>query len=217
MTVRYLESQAADDFESSNPDVGEMDSVAASFAHARRHELRYRLAVGAINPADVVRCAGGWLFDRALAGWEVTVVVSEYGDTRPLQILGADVLDLAGCLAASPYDQWPHALALDTELFQADPRVLSIVMDTLDSGRADVLLWGEVWPEELERRMGPMQHRLSSAAMAFKARACAAAAVPATPAGTVETFRTGGVWPAQPSHFGSMHNVRSLTGRVGPR
>jgi len=31
--------------------------------------VRYRLDVVAADVADVVRFAGGWLFDRAMAGW----------------------------------------------------------------------------------------------------------------------------------------------------
>ena len=35
-------------------------------------DMRYRLDVVAAGVADVVRFAGGWLFDRAMAGWDVT-------------------------------------------------------------------------------------------------------------------------------------------------
>ncbi|MGV9408701.1 hypothetical protein ACWDOP_02205 [Nocardia sp. NPDC003693] len=185
MTARYLDTLDTPE---------DLDAVAASFAHARQHELRYKVAVGARNPAEVVRFAGGWLFDRVHAGWDVTVVVSEHGDPRPLQILGANVLHLDECLAWGAYDQWPHLLVLDTALFAADPRVASIVMGTVDSGRSDVMLWGEVVPDELSRRMGSVNHRLSSAAKAFKARACAAAAVPAGSAEQEEVFRIA-AWP----------------------
>ena len=35
--------------------------------------LKYRLDVVAASSADVVCSVGGWLYDRVLAGWEVTV------------------------------------------------------------------------------------------------------------------------------------------------
>ena len=56
--------------------------------------MRYRLDVVAADVADVVKFAGGWLFDRAMAGWDVTVLVADHPDERPLQILGAQIVDL---------------------------------------------------------------------------------------------------------------------------
>ncbi|MGA8547342.1 MAG: hypothetical protein WB785_19075, partial [Mycobacterium sp.] len=63
--------------------------------------MRYRLDVVAANVADVVRFAGGWLFDRAMAGWDVTVLLVDHPDERPLQILGAQILDLEYALATA--------------------------------------------------------------------------------------------------------------------
>lgn len=34
---------------------------------------KYQLDVTALDVADAARAAGGWLFDRAMAGWDVTV------------------------------------------------------------------------------------------------------------------------------------------------
>ena len=61
---------------------------------------RYQLQVFAPNIADVVVSVGGLIFDRAMAGWDVTVVVDgsdkdgdggslEGIDDRPIRILGA--------------------------------------------------------------------------------------------------------------------------------
>ena len=47
--------------------------------------MRYRLDVVAADVADVVKFAGGWLFDRAMAGWDVTVLLVDHPDERPLQ------------------------------------------------------------------------------------------------------------------------------------
>ncbi|EUA51101.1 hypothetical protein I552_2042 [Mycobacterium xenopi 3993] len=61
--------------------------------------------VGA-SVVDVVMFAGGWLFDRAMAGWEVTVLLTDHPDDRPLRILGARTLDLEYALASA--DHWPR-------------------------------------------------------------------------------------------------------------
>ena len=57
---------------------------------------RYQLQVFAPNIADAVASVGGLIFDRAMAGWDVTVVVDgsdggslEGVDDRPIRILGA--------------------------------------------------------------------------------------------------------------------------------
>jgi hypothetical protein len=60
---------------------------------SRLSPRRPRMTVLAESPAGAVRAAGGWLFDRALAGWEVRVLTLLPGDRRPLQILGAHPYD----------------------------------------------------------------------------------------------------------------------------
>ena len=60
---------------------------------------RYQLTVVAANMADVVGSAGGWLCDRARAGWDVNVLVADHQDARPLSILGATALDVDGALS----------------------------------------------------------------------------------------------------------------------
>jgi hypothetical protein len=52
---------------------------------------KYQLDVTASDVADLVRSAGGWLFDRSMAGWDVNVVVTGGCDSLPLQILGVNV------------------------------------------------------------------------------------------------------------------------------
>ncbi len=52
---------------------------------------RYRVDVVATTVADVVRCAGGWIFDSVMQGWAVNVLVTQPGDARALAILGATV------------------------------------------------------------------------------------------------------------------------------
>ena len=45
--------------------------------------MRYRLDVVAGSVVDVVRFAGGWLFDRAMAGWDVSVLLTDLWPTTP--------------------------------------------------------------------------------------------------------------------------------------
>jgi hypothetical protein len=45
--------------------------------------IRYRLCVVARDVSELVDLAGGWMCDRILAGWDVSVSVSEPCDLRP--------------------------------------------------------------------------------------------------------------------------------------
>jgi hypothetical protein len=157
--------------------------------------MRYRLHVVAASVVDVVKFAGGWLFDRAMAGWDVTVLltdhVADHPDDRPLLILGAQVLDLEDALASVESHPRPQALAAAADLFGCEPRVRQGVLQALDHGVTEVTLWGETWPAELDDSVGLVQHRLSMAAQMFKAKALAAAAVPHGSIGHIETFRSG--------------------------
>jgi hypothetical protein len=160
--------------------------------------MRYRLDVIACSVVDVVRFAGGWLFDRAMAGWDVTVLLADHPDDRPLQILGAQTLDLEEALAAMDSGvetrPRPQALAAAADLFGCDSRVRQGVLQALDHGVTEVTLWGESWPSELDDSVGLVQHQLSTAAQIFKAQALAAALnhwVPESSIGHNELFRSG--------------------------
>ncbi len=156
--------------------------------------MRYRLDVVASSVVDVVRCAGGWLFDRAMAGWDVTVLLTDladHSDARPLQILGARTLDLEDALAAVESRPNPQALAAAADMLGCDSRVRQGVLQALEHGVIEVTLWGESWPAELADSVGLVQHRLSVAAQIFKSRALSAAAAPSGAIGYLETFRSG--------------------------
>jgi hypothetical protein len=151
--------------------------------------------VQASTTAEAVRSAGGWLFDRVMAGWDVTVLVSDVLDSRPLHILGARAVDLGIALSCHVRKPKPHALAVDAGLYAVDERVRHSVQDALEDGLTDVWLWGDQWPEDLNDEVDPVHHRLSVAARAFKAQALAAAAVPVGGIGTTEVFRAGELLP----------------------
>jgi hypothetical protein len=153
-------------------------------------DTRYRLDVIAQTVQDVVKSAGGWLFDHRMAGWDVTVAVCEGGDFRPLQILGVDALELnSGSWQERPS---PQCLAVAADLFHRNERVRHGVFQALEHGLPEVTVWGEPWPEELHRSIGQVRHRLSNAARVFKSHALAAAHEPGVVSvGDAETFQCG--------------------------
>ncbi|WP_342213561.1 hypothetical protein [Nocardia wallacei] len=163
----------------------------------RPRPARYRLDVVAANIVDVVEHAGGWLFDRAVAGWEVTVLVVDCCDARPLRILGAELLELEPVLAARGGGRLPQALAVATSLCAHDPRTRRGLLNALGHKATEVVLWGEGRPPRPAHDATPVLHTLSVAARAFKAHALAAAGRP-TPIGATETFLRAGL-PTGPS------------------
>ena len=153
-------------------------------------DIRYRLDVIALSVLEVVTHAGGWLFDRVMAGWDVTVFIAEHADVRPLQILGTQILDLDYAFVSLDQRRRPQALAVATDLFGSDLRARQGVLKALDHRLTEVTLWGKVRSAELGARTDSIQHRLSDAARVFKAQALAAAAAPDASVGFTEAFRS---------------------------
>ncbi|ORV81365.1 hypothetical protein AWC11_26355 [Mycobacterium interjectum] len=143
--------------------------------------LRYRLDVVAASAADVVQSAGGWLYDRVMAGWEVTVLLPHGCDTRPLRILGVRTVasdgepDPGG--EPDPAGARSHSLAVSAEAFAADPRVREKVLEAIGDRLTEVALWGDGWPLAVDRAMTQAQHVLTAAARRFKGYALAAAGI----------------------------------------
>ncbi|BCO38255.1 hypothetical protein [Mycobacterium heckeshornense] len=151
--------------------------------------LKYRLDVVAHTVDDVVLSAGGWLYDRVAAGWEVTVLLPQHRDIRPLQILGVRAVELESWLAVVPSTAWPsQGLAVSADVFAADARVREVVLEALDRHFTEVTLWDDNWPLTVGRRTTTVQHVLSGAARAFKAHALAAAGISGQPVGRTETL-----------------------------
>jgi hypothetical protein len=150
---------------------------ARSARQAPEDSDRYRLHVVATNVADVVTSIGGLIFDRAMAGWDVTVAVdgdrNPAIDDRPIRILGARV-------AAIPFR--PQVLAVATDVFVANESVRRFALTAGRGKTTDVLLWGRRHPPNLNRRFVPVRHRPSAAAQVFKSHALAGrAALAAAP------------------------------------
>jgi hypothetical protein len=153
---------------------------------------RYQLTVVAASIVDLVGSAGGWMCDKARAGWDVRVVLTDDLETRPLAILGASPLDVD----AEPSEVMKMvshggALALSAGVL-ADERIRAGVLSILKRGMTEVTVWGQDWPTEFSRKADPVEYRLSSAARAFKAHALGAATVSKIPvAGTETLLRLG--------------------------
>ena len=174
------------------PYIGE--SSRASAARATRADgecLRYRLDVVAISAADVVQSAGGWLYDRVMAGWEVTALLPDGCDTRPLRVLGVQALDPGARFALT--GSTSQSLAVSAEAFTADARVRDKVLESLDDRLTEVALWGDGWPLGVNRATTRAQHVLSAAAWRFKGYALAAAGIPCAPVGPTETLLCDGL------------------------
>ena len=125
-----------------------------------------------------------------MAGWDVTVLIADHPDERPLQILGARILDLEYALESAGQRPPPQTLAVAADLFDCDARVRQGVLQALDQGATEVTLWGQTWPAELDSHVGLVEHRLSAAARAFKSQAYAAAGMAPVAIGSIETFRS---------------------------
>jgi hypothetical protein len=139
----------------------------------------------------VVRFAGGLLFDRVMAGWDVTVHIGHHGDSRPLHILGTRVVDLECLLATQGQQPLPEALAVEAELYRRDARVRQMVEQAMAGGTTEVQLWCDSWPSDVDGGVGSVCHRLSRAARAFKGQALVAAALPVEEVEPTESFRSG--------------------------
>jgi hypothetical protein len=150
--------------------------------------VRYRIVVLSPGVVDLVRAAGGWSFDRVWAGCDVTALISDHDDDRPLRIVGAATFDLETALTSEMRTVEPDALVVAAERYRGDARGRQGVLETIALGMTNVLMWGQAWPTELDGLMRPAQHRLSVAARAFKAQALAAAGCPCA-AEPSETFR----------------------------
>jgi hypothetical protein len=144
---------------------------------------KYQLDVTACDVTDVVRHAGGWLYDRAMSGWDVTVLVSDAGDVTPLRILGLRTQRL-GSEDDPTAPPRGLALAASTDALAANSLLREDVLRAMKRGLVEVTLWGDPGSSGFES----VEHVLSSAARAFKTHALRAAGLD-EPVGAVEVFR----------------------------
>ncbi|WP_019925230.1 hypothetical protein [Nocardia sp. BMG111209] len=179
-----------------DPELSRVVPIDRSIAQARERSLRYRVAVIACDTSELVNSAGGWIFDRSLAGWDVTVLAADPADPLPLRILGAEVVDLNEAIARGPADVEPQAYAISAAYCATNARLRRWVVRAIARGRHEITLYGADCPDELAGRTAPDRHRLSLAARMFKTHALAAAGDCGGNIADIESIRTAGrLWP----------------------
>lgn len=152
---------------------------------------------------DTVRNVGGWLYDQVLAGWEVTVLAREHQDIRPLEILGARVIDLDSVLGTE-HGMVPEALVASAELYSSDERIRAGLDRLLDRGSTKFSMWGDELPAEIDARFSASEYCMSRAAQVFKRHALVAAAVREPVIAPIESFRTSGFTSSKSGHLTSV-------------
>jgi hypothetical protein len=136
---------------------------------------RYQFQVVAGNITDAVMSLGGLIFDRAMAGWEVSVVLDGDADRavddRPIRILGARLakrMSDPGYARALPC---PHLLAVAADVMVKSDPIRRYVLALANDSGTDVLLWGRHHPTGIPRTFVAGRHQPSAAARIFKSHA----------------------------------------------
>jgi hypothetical protein len=180
-------------------------------------DRHYLYVIGRKAP-DVVACIGGWLFDRAMAGWDVTVFVRDFHDAWPLRILGVRTDVYGSAVAAMKGCPGRSALAVAAPVYDEDAAVRQAVRSALGDRRCEVTIWGEPRPGRLSVRLAMTSYPLGPAASAFKTHALAASRCPASNSTVPEVFYTASAQLAERAivHAGRHHMKGARRGSVMP-
>ena len=147
----------------------------------------YRLEVIAPDVGAAVHHAGGLIFDRAVSGWRVAVILPQCADPRALNILGAEYLRFDKACSIDPTPP-PDALIACAKLRRDDEQICERLDWAAASMRSDVAVWtDETTICAAETTIRAVHHQLSRAARAFKVQAQAALRTSPS-AHTVEVF-----------------------------
>ena len=149
-------------------------SGAPSLRNAPAELGRYQFQVVAGNIADVVMSIGGLIFDRAMAGWDVSVVLGDSGrasDDRPVRILGARLGEWMSNRDAAQALPRPHLFAVAGDVMVTSDAVRRHVAALAGDSGTDVLLWGRQHPTTFPRALVAARHQPSAAAQVFKSHA----------------------------------------------
>lgn len=144
------------------------DDRAASGRMVRGRGTKHRLMVLAGETSDAIASAGGLIFDRAAAGWDVDIHVPDDACDRPFRILGVKPSPLESGFDVTSQ---PDCLLIAGSLYEQDRSARRLFQRAARTDRTEVSLWGGGWPRELAPGIGIVEHRLSIAALAFKAEA----------------------------------------------
>lgn len=157
-------------------------------AQHRRHLLRVALVGESVF--DVVRHAGGWIYDQTALGCHATVIAADDSNATSLAVLGARfaALEEARRQINGP---WPHVLLIASSLYRCD-RAVSAAVDEIGRRRfTTVFFFGTDVSTGTNTPIERVVYELSSATMAFKK--CALRMCDADPPSTLELFgRTPG-------------------------
>jgi hypothetical protein len=145
-----------------------------------------KLVVVAVDTADSVSAAGGLIFDAIRAGWKVDIYLESPGDGRALQILGARSVELPEVFEFE--SNWPDAILLSAVMHERHRGVQRLVATSLRRHVSEIAVWGGSI-SGINAKAGS-EHRLSTAARAFKPHAMHAAGLP-PPVTYVESFSGG--------------------------
>lgn len=156
----------------------------------RGRTTKHRLVVLGADEPEVVRTAGGLIYDWSSAGGDVTVQLGISHDDRPLRILGVKTSSpiRRDSLRGDPL--WPDAIITSQLLFRENLSVRAYFAEAAARGYAATAMSGNDWPSGLDQSVGHIRHRLSPAARAFKLQAMLAAGVVPEQLGSTELFRT---------------------------
>ncbi|OBI41921.1 hypothetical protein A5707_06800 [Mycobacterium kyorinense] len=121
-----------------------------------------------MDAADMISGAGGLICDSVRTGLYVDVYLQTVGDEMALQILGV-------CAQTLPAEfdfgaDWPDAIVVTAALQAQHQGVRNLVMDAARARRSELALWGGTRPTNFEAST-EIEHRLSTAAQAFKRHA----------------------------------------------
>ncbi|OMC36033.1 hypothetical protein A5740_07275 [Mycobacterium sp. GA-1841] len=153
--------------------------------------VRYELTVVAAELAPMVSGIGGWLFDRAMAGWRVGVATGPGDGADAEDAAGRRALGILGVKAIDPESLSRSAAGDDEAVAMTAISVDRLESDDLVRDLADAVIFGCRAPDGLTGQLHQVHYRPSAAALAFKAHAAAVLGYP-RPIGTVETmFRYG--------------------------
>lgn len=139
-----------------------------------RVDRRYRVLAIATDLDDLLWFAGGWMFDRASAGWTVDVVVtSQHSDHRPLTILGANPIHLTAITSPSESTP-PLEVLIAVSSVHREGLSRDYAREAFDRGNPDITIWGAIRDTD-SAPLRTVTHHLSPAARAFKIQALLAA------------------------------------------
>ncbi len=138
----------------------------------RDHATPYKLVVLAPDAVEAVTAAGGLIVDALRAGWLVEIYLETGPDAQALRILGATSDLLPSTFDAESHR--PDAVLFAARMYQKHRGVRRFVADATRRHGADVAAWGGTWAAA-PASASDIEHRLSSAARAFKYYALKAA------------------------------------------